>query len=123
MKKIFCAITFFLIACNSPESFKVGTYKMLNSPNEAPITLSFNADGTINAKVVNIIMGNYKVENNNLIIIPGGSTMMMGPEKEMEAEQYFLQVLLDVQSYKIIDNHLELFTSDNKQLIFELIGN
>ena len=122
MKKIFFAITFFLIACNSPESFKVGTYKMLNSPNEAPITLSFNADGTINAKVVNIIMGNYKVENNNLVIMPGGSTMMMGPQKEMEAEQIFMQMLPNVRSYKINDNILELITYDNKQLKFEMIS-
>ena len=123
MKKIFLAVSFLLMACNSSESFKTGTYKMVNSPNETPIIISFNDDGTINAKVVNIIMGSYKVENNNLIIMPGGSTMMMGPQKEMEAEQYFLQVLPDVQSYKIIDNHLELFTSDNKQLIFEPISN
>ena len=121
MKKIFLAVIFFLMACNSSENFKTGTYKMINSPNDASIILSFNDDGTINAKVVNIIMGNYKIEGNNLTIMPGGTTMMMGPEKEMEAEQIFIQMLPEVKSFEMKNNQLELISSD-KRFIFESIG-
>ena len=121
MKKIFLVFTLFLLACNGSEVFKSGTYKMVNSPNGAPIILSFNDDGTINAKVVNIIMGNYKIEGNNLTIMPGGTTMMMGPKKEMEAEQIFIQMLPEVKSYEMKDDRLELITSE-KRFMFEAVS-
>ena len=121
MKKIFLAVSFLLMACNSSESFKTGTYKMVNSPNETPIIISFNDDGTINAKVVNIIMGSYKVENNNLIIMPGGSTMMMGPVKDMETEQNFFKFMNTVNNYEINENNLTLTGKDGSFMKFEKI--
>lgn len=120
MKKIFLSLVFFLLACSNAEGFKMGTYKMVNSPNDVPVTLSFADDGSLNAKVVNVIMGNYEIKDNNLTIIPGGTTMMMGPQKEMEAEQIFMQMLIAVNSYKTDGNRLELITEDGKSFIFEL---
>ena len=119
MKKIFLVFAFLLVACNNSANFKVGTYKMINSPNDVPIIISFTDDGNLNAKVVNIIMGNYKIDGDIFTIIPGGSTMMMGTEKEMEAEQIFVQMLVNVKLYKMKDNHLEFITEDGKTLIFE----
>lgn len=120
MKKIFLSLVFFLLACSDVEGFKTGTYKMLNSPNDVPVTLSFADDGSLNAKVVNVIMGNYEIKGNALTIIPGGTTMMMGPQKEMEAEQIFMQILIAVKSYKTKGESLELITEDGKSFIFEL---
>ena len=121
MKKIFLALSFLLAACNSPENFKVGTYKMVNSPNDVPITMSFSKDNNLNAKVVNIIMGQYEIKDSSITIIPGGTTMMMGPEKEMEAEQIFMQMLLAVKSYKMRGTQLELITEDGKSLMFNFV--
>ena len=121
MKKIFLALSFLLAACNSPENFKVGTYKMVNSPNDVPITMSFSKDNNLNAKVVNIIMGQYEVKDSSITIIPGGTTMMMGPEKEMEAEQIFMQMLLAIKSYKMSGTQLELITEDGKSLMFNFV--
>ena len=121
MKKIFLALAFLLAACNSSDSFKTGTYKMVNSPNDVAITLSFAKDKSLNAKVVNIIMGQYEVKDNTITITPGGATMMMGPEKEMEAEQIFLQMLLTIKSYKMAGNRLELITEDEKTLLFDKV--
>ncbi len=120
MKKIFLSLVFFLLACSDVEGFKTGTYKMLNSPNDVPVTLSFADDGSLNAKVVNVIMGNYEIKGNALTIILGGTTMMMGPQKEMEAEQIFMQILIAVKSYKTKEESLELITEDGKSFIFEL---
>lgn len=119
MKKILLTIAFLLMACNNSENLKAGTYKMVNSPNNVPITLSFADDGSLNAKVVNIIMGNYEIKGGALTITLGGATMMMGPQKEMEAEQTFVQMLSNVKSYKMKDNRLELMSKDGNILLFD----
>ena len=92
---------------------------MVNSPNNVPINLSFSVDGKINAKVVNIIMGTYEIKNNNLTIFPGGTTMMMGAKEEMEAEQFFIQKLIEIKSYKMNADKLELITENGDKLVFE----
>ena len=121
MKKILFAIMFLLSACsqNNSDTFKVGSYKMLNSMHNVPVMLSFAEDGSLNAKVVNIIMGQYELNGNNLIIIPSGTTMMMGPKKDMETEQNFIQSLLMVKSYKMQENNLVLEMENGSSMIFE----
>jgi heat shock protein HslJ len=84
-----------------------------------PVMLSFAEDGSLNAKVVNIIMGQYELNGNNLIIIPSGTTMMMGPKKDMETEQNFIQSLLMVKSYKMQENNLVLEMENGSSMIFE----
>lgn len=119
MKKIFITLAFLLAACNNSENLKVGTYKMVNSPNNVPITVSFSDDGNLNAKVVNIIMGEYKAKNGSITITPKGATMMMGPQNEMDAEQKFIQTLPSIKRYKMQGNKLFLILDDGKELILE----
>ena len=121
MKKILFVLAFLLAACsqNSSDTLKTGSYKMLNSMHNVPVILSFSEDGSLNGKVVNIIMGQYELNGNNIVISPAGTTMMMGPEKEMEAEQNFIQALLLVKSYKMQDNKLILEMENGSQMVFE----
>ena len=119
MKKTFMALLFIICACTDATALKVGTYKMVNSPNNIPVILSFSSDGSINAKVINIIMGNYVINDNNITITPGGSTMMMGPQSEMEFEQNFIKALTDMRTYKMTEENLELIKADGSKFIFK----
>ena len=122
MKKLITAITMFLCACTAQKDndFTPGSYKLINSLNNTPITITFAKDGKLNGKVVNYLMGEYKIDPDSKISFgPIASTMMMGPQKDMEAEQFFLQNLQNVKSYKIKGNRLILTTEDGSELMFE----
>ena len=121
MKKILFMLMFLLAACsqNNSDTLKIGSYKMLNSMHDVPVILSFSEDGSLNGKVVNIIMGQYELKGNNIVISPTGTTMMMGPQQEMEAEQNFIQALLLVKSYKMQGNNLILEMENGSEMGFE----
>ena len=121
MKKIFFAFILLLTACsqNSADTLKTGSYKMRNSMHNVPVILSLSEEGNLNAKVVNVIMGQYKINGDIININPTGTTMMMGPEKEMEAEQNFIQALLLVKTYEMQGNNLVLKMENGAEMIFE----
>ena len=100
MKKILFILMFLLCACNNSSSLKYGTYKMINSPDNVPIIMTFDKDGRLNVKIVNIIMGQYTIDN------------------EMEAEQKFIQTLIMINSYKMDGDNLELNVEDGSKLLF-----
>lgn len=118
MKKILFILMFLLCACNNSSSLKYGTYKMINSPDNVPIIMTFDKDGRLNVKIVNIIMGQYTIDGEKIVINPAGSTMMMGPKNEMEAEQKFIQTLIMINSYKMDGDNLELNVEDGSKLLF-----
>ena len=95
MKKILIAALLLLGACSQDNAMtlKTGSYKLKNSMHNVPTILTLSKDGKLNAKVVNVIMGEYTTSQDNITITPGGTTMMMGPQEEMEAEQNFIQAL------------------------------
>ena len=117
MKKILFILMFLLCACNNSSSLKYGTYKMINSPDNVPIIMTFDKDGRLNVKIVNIIMGQYTIDGEKIVINPAGSTMMMGPKNEMEAEQKFIQTLIMINSYKMDGDNLELNVEDGSKLL------
>ena len=122
MKKIVLGLFMLLAACSTEQNadFKVGSYKLVDSLNNVPTTITFNADGKVNGKVVNYMMGTYTLGKNNSISVgPLATTMMMGPEEEMEAEQNFLQIMPKVKSYKMQGNYLVLVTDNGGELLFE----
>lgn len=122
MKKIVLGLLMLLAACGTEQNagFKTGSYKLVDSLNNVPTTITFNADGKINGKVVNYMMGTYTLGKNNSISVgPLATTMMMGPEEEMEAEQNFLQIIPKVKSYKMQGNYLVLVTDNGGELLFE----
>lgn len=122
MKKLVLGLLMMLAACTSePASdFKSGSYKLKDSLNNVPTTITFSADGKVNGKVVNYMMGNYTLGKDNAITIgPLATTMMMGPEEAMDAEQNFLQILPKVKSYKMQGNYLVLVTDNGGELLLE----
>lgn len=121
MKKILFAIALFLCACSQNEAaiLKTGTYKLIDSMHGVFTTITLSKDGRFSGKVVNTIMGQYTTNGDNLTINPTGTTMMMGPEKDMVSEQNFIQALLLVKKYKMQENNLILILENGGELIFE----
>lgn len=109
-----------LTACGGSADFKAGSYKLVDSLNNVPTTLTFDANGRVNGKVVNYLMGSYELTSkNNIKFGDMASTMMMGPADEMEAEREFLQILPKVKSYKMDGKNLILVTDNGGELVFE----
>ena len=122
MKKLVIALFLFVVACGSEQvqTFKTGTYKMVDSLNGVPTVINFSEDGKFSGKVVNNIMGSFILGNNSSLSFGEAvTTMMMGPEEAMEAEQNFLQILPRIKSYKMQGNYLVLITENGGQLLFE----
>lgn len=122
MKKLFIATAMFLAACGGSQSgeFQYGSYKMTGSSAEFPIIVNFAPDGKFSGKIVNNMMGNYSLgQNNQISFEPIATTMMMGPEEAMNAEQKFLQTIPEITSYKNENGKLLLQTTDGQILEFE----
>ena len=122
MKKITIAFFMFLAACSGgqEQTFKTGEYKLVDSLNNIPTTVAFSEDGKFNGKIVNYLMGKYSIGKNNSITISDvASTMMIGPEEAMEAEQNFVQIMPKVKSYKMQGDYLVLITENGGELLFE----
>ncbi|MGF1568355.1 MAG: META domain-containing protein, partial [Nodosilinea sp.] len=78
------------------------------------------ANGQISGNgTCNRFFGSYKLESNNLIIQPGGSTLMAGPPAAMAQEQAFMAALGKVSRYAIVAAKLHLLeASDSPLLVF-----
>lgn len=122
MKFLAAFLVMMLAACSGEQvpAFKTGSYKLVDSLNDVPTTINFAEDGHFSGKVVNNMMGSYKLEKDNAISFsPVATTMMMGPQEAMEAEQNFLQILPKIKSYKMQGNYLVLITDNGGELLFE----
>jgi len=126
MKNLIFGCFLLLASCGGDvsDSFKTGNYKLVDAAYQTPIMVRFAPDGQFSGKIVNNMMGKYKLgSNNNISFEPIATTMMMGPDNAMKEEQSFLQILPLVKSYKIEQGNLILQTSDNQTLIFEPLSN
>lgn len=128
MKKSLLALAAFvmLVSCSSkPEqSFKGKEYQLLQAQNNAVVTLGFAAEEPrFFGKIVNNYFGEYKLNGNKIKFNPAGSTMMMGPEPEMEAEQNFLGILPHIVSWHFVNQTLVLTTDNGQELAFKPVGN
>ena len=125
--KFIKVFAFFLLlnACSSsPEqSFKGKEYQLMQAQNDVKVTLAFDTEGAnFFGRVVNNYFGTYDVDGSKITLNLGGSTMMMGPEEETEAEQNFFQILPKVKSYKFSENTLILITDNGQELAFKEIA-
>lgn len=123
MKKILSIITavLLLIGCQKKEpTIRGNEYILINTPDNVEITLAFAPnENRFFGKAVNRYFGTYKIDGQRLILGAIGSTMMMGPEKAMEAEQEYFQDLARVSTFQVTENDLTITLSNNKKLIFK----
>lgn len=95
-------------------------FVMQNSEAGTTVTLEFADSGNdYYGQVVNNYFGSYKIFNNKITFSAGGTTMMMGPREEMEAEGRYFADLDKVRNFTLQNDILTLITSDGKALTFE----
>ena len=113
----------FLAGCsNSVEQISLSGKKfvMQNSESGTTVTLEFSDNGNdYYGQVVNNYFGSYKIFNDKITFSAGGTTMMMGPREEMEAEGRYFADLDKVKSFTLQNDVLTLTTSDGKVLEFK----
>ncbi len=129
MKKIFAFLGLIMMlgACSAGASKEAGfvgkTYQLQDAWNNAKITLGFAAEEPrFFGSVVNNYFGFYKTDGNKLSFGDAGSTMMMGPRDEMEAERNYFQLLPKISAYRFEGTDLILLTSDGSEYRFKEIA-
>lgn len=125
MKKLFsilAGICLFVGCSNACEQISLAGKKfvMQNSEAGTTITLEFADSGNdYYGQVVNNYFGSYKIFNDRITFSAGGTTMMMGPREEMEAEGRYFADLDKVRNFTLQNEVLTLITSDGKALEFK----
>ena len=125
MKKLFsilAGICLFVGCSNAGEQISLAGKKfvMQNSEAGTTITLEFADSGNdYYGQVVNNYFGSYKIFNDRITFSAGGTTMMMGPREEMEAEGRYFADLDKVRNFTLQNEVLTLITSDGKALEFK----
>lgn len=95
-------------------------FVMQNSEAGTTVTLEFADSGNdYYGQVVNNYFGSYKIFKDRITFSAGGTTMMMGPREEMEAEGRYFADLTKVKTYTLQNDVLTLTTSDGKVLEFK----
>ena len=83
------------------------------------ITLAFDTNKIYGFSGVNRYFAGYTLTNENMISIsPIGSTMMAGPEENMNAERDFTSLLPEAYNITLSVNTLEITTKSGEKLIF-----
>lgn len=125
MKKLFsilAGICLFVGCSNAGEQISLAGKKfvMQNSEAGTTVTLEFADSGNdYYGQVVNNYFGSYKIFNDRITFSAGGTTMMMGPREEMEAEGRYFADLDKVRNFTLQNDVLTLITSDGKALEFK----
>ncbi len=91
---------------------------------DTSIKLAFSDEGDrFYGQAVNNYFGSYTVTpDNGITFSTVGTTMMMGPANEMQAEQKYLNDLAQVTSYTLIGNQLILTLNGGGTLTFDKTG-
>jgi heat shock protein HslJ len=120
MKK---ALTFllFLSACK-PEPTLKGQEFVLRQP-DMEITLAFDLhENRYFGKAVNNYFGTYQMQGDKISFGSTASTMMMGPEEDMELEARYFDDLSQVQNYTLTPDTLTLTLGSGTVLVFDKIS-
>ena len=105
----------------SSPSIKGVEYILMNTPNDATITLTFSGeDNRYFGKVLNNYFGSYEMQDNGSLHLSGAaSTMMAGPRDLMQLEQDYFIKLSKVIGYEISGDILILHLSDGQTLVYK----
>ena len=119
MKKILslicCLLTF---GCIHHEVLLSGQYVLQTDTN---INIMFEGNNFAGSSGVNRYFGTYAIEDNEIQINLAGSTMMMGPQDLMTAEQKYMTTLAKVTKLKLEKNRLILYVNSTDYLLFEKV--
>ncbi len=119
MKKIFSLICcLFMFGCAHQEVFLNGQYVLQTDTN---INIMFEGNNFAGSSGVNRYFGTYAVDANKIQINLAGSTMMMGPQDLMTAEQKYMTTLAKVTKLKLGKNRLILYVNSTDYLLFEKV--
>ena len=122
MNKYILSFIFLFLCCqNALYDLKGNEYQLVNSP----IRLAFSKnDNRFYGQAVNNYFGSYSLTpDNGITFSTVGTTMMMGPVNEMQAEHTYLTDLANVTQYQINGDLLILTLKNGNSLIFNKIGN
>lgn len=116
-------LTFFILTGCKETTFKGNTYTLTTSPENMPITISFDSvENKYYGKALNNYFGNYIQDKNHLTLTPVGTTMMMGSPTDMQTETNYLTELKQVVKFKVADKYLVLILNNDKELLFQKTG-
>lgn len=121
MKKLlftFIAILF-LNACSKETSVSLQGKTFILKNTTPDITLSFDSkELRFYGKAVNNYFGTYTAKDGKITLNLVGSTMMSGPENEMEQEQTYFKNLTKIKTYTLKHKILQL-KGDNVTLTYK----
>lgn len=135
-KHIFLVILFGMLAliftaCNAVEtasgdpldgtSWVLQYYRKTKAITEPPITATFEGGEVHGSAGCNSYRGSYQVDGDNITFGPPIAITVMAcmePEGIMEQEALFMEYLSDAQTFKFVDDQLQIFQSDNEALTF-----
>jgi len=118
MRRLILLLLLFFTACKPDVSVRGKEYNLVTETGLV-ITLGFDAHtDRYFGKAVNRYFGKYQASRNKMMFTPPASTMKMGPEDDMMAEEKYFNDLSHVKSYQITDKNLILVLSDNSTLHF-----
>ena len=127
MKNILCfLVSMFLFACSADANRLEGKeFVWEDAPNGVEVTIGFDKkeNAFYGKATVNRYFGTYKLDGQNISLDLAGSTMMMGPQDLMDVEMRYLQVLPNVKTFKLENDVLELYVSEQDKLVFRLLKN
>lgn len=121
MNSFFCTAFAFLslASCTVANNIKGNDYVLTEPEYGTEITLGF--DKTANryyGKIVNNYFGFYELNNNKINFKETATTMMMGPEKDMQAEFKYLKALRGEKTAEIKNDTL-ILKDANSTLTFK----
>ena len=109
------------IAQKSTPTIKGVEYVLMDTPNNATITLTFSReDNRYFGKVLNNYFGSYEMQDSGYLVLSGAaSTMMAGPRDLMQLEQDYFIKLSKVAGYETNGEILTLHLSDGQTLVYK----
>lgn len=103
MKKLIFSsvlLSLFLLGCkagNMEEMLNKKEYKLASNPK---ITIGFDNGSVFGSSGVNRYIGSYKIKDGSITFSNLGSTMMMGPQEDMDNETKYLAGLKESLAVK-----------------------
>ena len=122
MHKIICVLLYLLImGCDSAGgSFKGKEFILINAYPDSEITIGFaENENRFFGKAVNRYFGTYAADNGRMTLGQVGSTLMMGPPRQMRDEADFFALLPAVRTYRMEGGTLILTLGDGQEWIFK----